>query len=100
MVNEFGSNGGYEDIIEFIAAPETSLQDVQTALEFTANVTRLYHKSFIDSYFDRLADTVKHKLLNQTKEQMRVLKLVYIEEIIKKLWDSNGIMPRKYTFAE
>jgi hypothetical protein len=59
---------------------------------------RVMHKSFIDSFLDRLPEAVNEKIVNLSEDQMRSLKISYIEDIMKKLWDT--IMARKYLHWE
>ena len=59
MVNKFGAAGGFENFLRIIAAPETSLTHVFYIVDLLSKCQRMYHKSFIDHYFTRLADTVE-----------------------------------------
>ena len=38
---------------------ETSLQGVHDLVMITSGCAKLYHKSFVDSYFERLKDAVE-----------------------------------------
>lgn len=64
MINTFGENGGFEDIIRVIESPETGLDHVFYITGILADSQRMYHKSFVDGYLARLSEVVEHKLLN------------------------------------
>ena len=46
----------------------------------------MFHKQFVDSYYDRFRDAVEAKLLSATSAQLRSIKLKRIEEIITSVW--------------
>jgi hypothetical protein len=86
MINDFGRAGGFEDILKLIASPKTTLTHVYYIVEMLSNCQRMYHKSFIDNYFARLADTVEEKLANASEAQLRAVRRERIDEIVDKVW--------------
>lgn len=46
----------------------------------------MYHKSFVDNYFLRLADAVEDKLANATEAQLRAVRRERIDEIVDRVW--------------
>ena len=58
VVNSFGEAGGFETMLKVIADPETSLNHTFYICDILVNCRQMYHKSFVDHYFTRLADEV------------------------------------------
>ena len=54
----------------------------------------MFHKSFIDNYFSRLADAVEEKLANATEAQLRAVRRERIDEIVDRVWKT--LMARVY----
>ena len=88
MMNQFGATGGFEDILKVIAAPDTTLTHVFYLCDMLSKCQRMYHKSFVDNYFHRLADAVEQKLLSATVAQLKAVRKERIDELIEKVWKS------------
>ena len=86
MINTFGANGGFEDIMRVIQTPETSLDHVFYLTSMLANSQRMYHKSFVDRYFARLSEAVEHKLTNAPEAQLRAVRHEATEKMVDHVW--------------
>ena len=49
---------------------------------------QMYHKQFVDAFYDRFRDAVEAKLLSATTAQLRAIKLARIEEMIAQVWQT------------
>jgi hypothetical protein len=58
-LNNFGKAEGFEHILSAIEHPESSIELVCFLVDMLSNATHLYHKSFIDNYFERLVNSVR-----------------------------------------
>ena len=47
----------------------------------------MFHKQFVDEYYERFRDAVEAKLLSATTHQLRQIKLTRIEEILRLIWE-------------
>ena len=81
-INRFGEAEGFENLLKIISKPEISLEYVYQIVIFIVKSHAIYHKQFVDDFYDRLKDTVEAKLLSVTSDQLRATKLSRIEEII------------------
>ena len=86
MVNKFGEDGGFENILKVIGSPNTSLTHIFYIVDLLSKCQRMYHKSFVDNYFQRLADTIEEKIVNTTLDQLKAVRKERIEELIEKVW--------------
>lgn len=50
-------------MLEVLAKPETSLEGTHDLVRLMGQTAGLYHKTFVDSFFDRLKDVVEAKML-------------------------------------
>ena len=73
-------------MLKVIAAPQTSLAHVFYICDMLSKCQRMYHKSFVDNWFTRFADTIEEKIVNATEEQLKAVKKERIDEIIDKVW--------------
>ena len=46
----------------------------------------LFHKTFVESYFERLKDAVEAKLLGATEGELRATQFKTIEDIVEMVW--------------
>ncbi len=88
IVNKFGEAGGYESLIKVISMPDLSLENLFHIVSFIAKSHQMFHKQFVDAYYDRFRDAVEAKLLSATSAQLRSIKLKRIEEIITSVWQN------------
>ena len=63
IINKFGEAGGYESLLNLLSKPEISLEYVYQLVSFFVKSHSLYHRQFVDNFYDRLRDTVEIKLL-------------------------------------
>ena len=53
MINKFGHAEGFEYLLKLIRKPETSLNNLNYIVNFFAKSQAMYHKQFVDDYYDR-----------------------------------------------
>ena len=82
MVNRFGKGEGFEHLLKLIVKQEVSLENLFFMVSFFVKSHQMYHKQFVEAYYDRFRDAVEMKLLSATSLQLRSIKLTRIEEII------------------
>ena len=87
LFNKFGNEGAFESLLSLIAHPETSLENLRDIVSFFVESQTVFHKQFVDSYYERFSDAVEAKLLSATTNQLRQIKLTRIEEIIRLVWE-------------
>ena len=51
----------------FIESKESDLEHVGSLIEIVSNPSRIFHKSFADFYFDKLASAVERKILGSSE---------------------------------
>ena len=69
LVNKLGALGAFEKIIERIESEETAATELVLLahyIECLSGAGPLFHKSFADSYFERLAKATVAKILRAT----------------------------------
>jgi hypothetical protein len=86
MLNTFGANGGFDDMLRVIESPETSLDLVCNLTAVLANSARMYHKSFVSSFFARLSEAVEHKLINAPEAQLRAVRQDAVAKAVDYVW--------------
>ena len=69
-----------------IGKEETSLQGVHDLVMITNGCSALYHKSFVDSYIERLKDTVEIKLEAASEAHLRQAQFKTIEDTVHMVW--------------
>ena len=67
VLNLFGQAQGFDEILEVISDPNTSLEHVTDLLILISGSVDMYHKSFVDSYFSALNTAVQEKILSATE---------------------------------
>ena len=68
--------------------PDVSLEHLCAMVGFFVKSHQMYHKQFVDAYYDRFRDAVQAKLLSATTAQLRAIKLARIEEMIAQVWQT------------
>ena len=58
----------------------------------------MYHKQFVDEFYERFSESVEAKLLSATSAQLRSFKLTRIEEIITHVWQN--MLLRKISYFD
>ena len=86
LVVRFAEAQGYESILEVLARQETSLKGVHDLVEIVNDCSSLYHKTFVDAYFDRLCEVLEAKLQSADDKQLRLAKFTMIEQTVDTLW--------------
>lgn len=97
-INQFGEAGGYESLLTLVSKPEISLEYVYHLVSFFVKSHSLYHRQFVDDFYDRLRNTVEAKLLGVTGAHLRATKLSRIEEIITLIWQT--LLLRRMTYLD
>jgi hypothetical protein len=64
ILNTFGETGGFENILEVIKSSESSIELLFYLVDSLGKFSILLHKSFIDSYLERLRQAVLSKIIN------------------------------------
>lgn len=67
-INKFGHAEGFEYLLNLIKKPETSLNNLNYIVSFFAKSQAMYHRQFVDDYYDRFQSAVKDKLLSATSQ--------------------------------
>jgi len=98
LVNKFGDAGSFNHLLSTLSDPSTSLQDVYHLVCFFTKSHSVYHKQFVDAFYDPLRQAVETKLLSATSAQLRSIKLSRIEEIITQVWQN--LLMRVHTYFE
>ena len=68
MIEKFGQANGFESILKVIADPKTSLKHAYYLCDLLSNFKPMFHKSFIDHYLTRFADTVEQRLMKASSK--------------------------------
>jgi len=58
----FSEAQGFQSVLEVLGKQETSLKGVHDLLTIVTGCSELYHKTFVDVFFDRLCEVVETKL--------------------------------------
>jgi len=69
FINTFGALNGFEKIIERIEAENTNSDELRLLahyVECLAKATPVYHKAFVENYFERLEKAARDKILRAT----------------------------------
>lgn len=69
-----------------IRSPDVSLENLFYIVSMFTKNQSMYHKQFVDSFYDDFKDAVEFKLLSVTSDQLRQIKLERIDEIITAVW--------------
>ena len=86
LLARFAEGQGFESILEVLAKEETSLQGVHDLVMIVSGCAALYHKSFVDSYFERLKDAVESKLESAGEAHLRKAQFKTIEDTVQMVW--------------
>ena len=68
MLNKLGLEGAYERILTLIERPDVSIENLHTLVGCFSECSAIYHKQFVDNYYDRFAAVVQTKLLSATEK--------------------------------
>ena len=98
ILNQFGEQGGFANMIKVIQSPESSIELLFYLIDCIGKISILLQKSFIDSYLENLQTAVLQKVINATEVQIRSMKQHRMEELVNTLWDK--IMARIYDRTE
>ena len=82
----FADASGFESLLEVIAKPETDLKAVRDLVKIVSESHKLFHKTFVDLFFQRLRETVEAKLKSANEEQLRAATFQMIEETVDMIW--------------
>ena len=67
-------------------------------MKLISGCEQLFHKTFVESYFERLKDVVETKLLNAPEQQLKDTRFDKIEETVEMVWLK--LMKRKVNETE
>lgn len=68
LLNKLGHEGTYERMLALISRPDVSIENLHTLVTCFGECQALYHKQFVDNYYERFADAVEAKLLSATEK--------------------------------
>jgi len=90
FLNLFGELGGYQKILDKLSNKNGSEQPISFELascylEQLSNCSILFHRSFVNQYFDPLIEAVRFKLLQASEAQLRTVRKERFDEILKSL---------------
>ena len=86
LVVRFSEALGFESLLEVLARQETSLKGVHDLVAIVHDCGGLLHKTFVDTYHDRLLQVVEAKLQSADDKQLRDATMKLIEETIDMIW--------------
>ena len=66
---------------------DTTLEHVFYMLDCLAKCEPLLHKSFVDSFFDRMRKAVEDKVMLASEQQLRQIKKERVDELVTVLFD-------------
>jgi hypothetical protein len=67
IVNAFGHQGGFENILQVIQTQESSIEVLFYLIDCLGKIGVLFHKSFIDNFLDRLRSAVLKKIITASE---------------------------------
>lgn len=65
-INKLGLAGFFQNLLTLISKPETSLENVFYLVSFFTKSHALYHKQFVDEFYEKFSEVVETKLLSAT----------------------------------
>lgn len=65
-VNKFGEAGGFESLLKMLSKADVSLESVFQIVSFFVKSHAMYHKQFVDDFYDRFSEALEAKLLSAT----------------------------------
>jgi len=68
LLNKFGSAEGFDKILAVIKKEDTSLEHVYYLIDMLSKSGSLYHRSFVNVYWNCLRDAVQAKVLAATAQ--------------------------------
>ena len=86
LVVRFSEALGFESLLEVLARQETSLKGVHDLVAIVHDCGGLLHKTFVDTYHERLLQVVEAKLQSADDKQLRDATMKLIEETIDMIW--------------
>lgn len=103
FLNTFGRLGGFDLMLKRmreVNQDQMELYLVSSYIESVASAGPLFHKQFVNEYFDQFLQAVKQSLLGSSKAQLRLLKYDKINKIVEILFQKfvnrfEGMTPRK-----
>ena len=86
LLKRFDEANGYDHLIEALGKPETSLHNLKELISIVSQCSELFHKTFIDKFFDRIKDAAEAKLLNADEKHLRETRFDAIQDIVEAIW--------------
>ncbi len=65
-INKLGHAGFFQNLLTEIGEAETSLESVYDMVSFFTKSHAIYHKQFVDDFYEKFSQTVETKLLSAT----------------------------------
>jgi hypothetical protein len=88
VINTFGESKGFDRMIAAIERSDTSLEVIHDFVVFLSGAVDVYHKSFVDQYFEKLSTAIELKLLSAKEDQLRKFDKVMLDDLERELWGS------------
>ena len=86
LLKRFDEANGYDHLIVALGRPETSLHNLKELISIVSQCSELFHKTFIDKFFDRIKDAAEAKLINADEKYLRETRFDAIQDIVESIW--------------
>lgn len=98
LINSFGQNEGFQKVLDIIAKEDTTLEHVFYILDWMSKCSKMFHRSFVLQYWQKLLDTVQDKVLQAPEAQLRKINKSRVDDLVVCLWDR--LMDRLFAYQD